>query len=243
MTDPLNLKWALNGAGATDALNTKTLAEAKTFCTDAGMRLPSRNEALNLYNYGDFAIESDLNGYPSSIWSVDGYEVSFTSGGTLKKNEGEKLAVRCVQGDPTEVTHNVEDKGDYVVDHTTGLEWSKFKTAKTVNYSLNRFPIDESNSSKPSAAEFCTSLDIGGKTDWKLPSINDLRSIVCLKGNKLMVPSALNPAEDVTWVWSATEDQSGNNHYILKVNEGGRVSVEPKTGKYFVTCVRKSGSN
>jgi hypothetical protein len=59
-----------------------------------------------------------------------------------------------------------DDSQGIVTDLTTGLMWQDNSDAKTVTKNWQ------------GAIDYCESLTLGGYSDWRLPNINELRSIV-----------------------------------------------------------------
>ncbi|MCB1157131.1 MAG: DUF1566 domain-containing protein [Leptospiraceae bacterium] len=81
------------------------------------------------------------------------------------------LFYRCVRGDKTVfATNNYKDNGDgTVTDNNTGLIWQQSNGEQsTGDY---QFTWQE-------ALSYCENLSLAGKTDWRLPDIKELQSIV-----------------------------------------------------------------
>ena len=112
------------------------------------------------------------------------------------------------------------DNGDTVTDTKTGLMWSKLGTDKTYTW-------DE-------AVELC--MKITGHNDWRLPTIEELFSIVDY--------SRYNPAIDTVFkcepsvYWSSTTYAYRPSYAWIVLFYGGYVYYEYKTYDYYVRAVR-----
>lgn len=66
----------------------------------------------------------------------------------------------------TNIFRRFEDQGDgTILDTHMNLEWQKLPPQKTMSWK--------------EAADYCASLDISGKKDWRLPTSNELLSLTC----------------------------------------------------------------
>jgi len=122
-------------------------------------------------------------------------------------------------------TRNV---GGVVTDSRTNLEWQD-------DYS------DNSNSLKQAkwqnAIDYCENLNLDGKSDWRLPNLNELTSLVD--------DSKYNPSIDAifqntnsNYYWSSTTFVDLDYHaFIVSFNYGGQ-SYNTKDISYPVRCVR-----
>ena len=83
------------------------------------------------------------------------------------------------------------------------------------------------------AANFCDNMDYGGKTDWYLPSRNEL---ALLYTNRLAVDGFDLGAGE--YYWSSTESDGGNARRNAFVT--GTSTVNGKNANHYVRCVRRS---
>jgi hypothetical protein len=83
-------------------------------------------------------------------------------------------------GQDGEYVHNplsYADNGDgSVTDNNTGMVWQKEDDGNTYNWYLASGTYDANFN--PESTDVCGSLDLGGATDWRLPSKKELMSIV-----------------------------------------------------------------
>ena len=114
-------------------------------------------------------------------------------------------------------------EGDIVKDSVTKLEWQDDNITDTMGW--------------PEAIEYCENLELGGYDDWRLPNINELKTIIDR--------SRYNPA-----IISAFEHTSSNRYWSSTTNEGdhegawgvyfyyGYVNGNYKGNDRYVRCVR-----
>jgi hypothetical protein len=164
----------------------KTWQEANTYCEDlllAGYddwRLPDAHELESIINYasapdtGEPAVDTscfpEIIGY--DYWSSTSYVgdaskafgVVFTIGRVYLETKGSPNRVICVRG-TSMPTPSFSDNGDgTITDNVTKLMWQKQ-------------PYEDSMLWEGALA-YCESLELAGRTDWRLPSVMELTSIV-----------------------------------------------------------------
>lgn len=112
-----------------------------------------------------------------------------------------------------------------VVDTRTGLVWQDDATAASTTATW------------ANAITTCENLVLGGYTDWRLPNINELKSIRDM--------SRSGPAIEATFVntatgyfWSSTSYAAGPTLAWVVGFVNGNVFANDKTFSYYVRCVR-----
>ena len=112
-----------------------------------------------------------------------------------------------------------------VVDTRTGLVWQDDATAASTTATW------------ANAITTCENLVLGGYTDWRLPNINELKSIRDM--------SRSGPAIEATFVntatnyyWSSTSYGAGPTGAWSVYFYFGVVDAFVKTNSYYVRCVR-----
>jgi len=210
---PTGLIWADHD----DTLNDKravSYLDADDYCNGlgtmgGGWRMPNKDELLNLIDYskppykadGDTVINpamitqnTNKNGFENSlvnVWATQEFgkyiyigenaaSMNYTSADNV-------IPVRCVKGPEASREHLIHsDIYNYTYDETTKLEWS---------------PASSNTMSTAEAITYCSDLesphDGVAHTDFRLPSINELRSIVengtmsdyITNGNRLIISS------------------------------------------------------
>ncbi len=116
-----------------------------------------------------------------------------------------------------------------VADSATGLQWQDDSDAKTVTKKWTE------------AIAYCESLTLGGHNDWRLPNINELKSIVdASKVNPAIADSFENVDSDNYWS-STTNKGSADYAWFVNFYDGGYVNYDDgnyKDNIFHVRCVR-----
>jgi hypothetical protein len=116
------------------------------------------------------------------------------------------------------------DNGDgTVTDNCTGLMWQK-ETAQYNTYIWQQ------------ALQYCENLDLAGQTDWRLPNVRELQSIVDYGRQQ----PAIDPifGAQSKWYWSSSTLLFFSSHAWLVMFESGSVSSTYKLDGYYVRAVR-----
>ena len=240
---PSGLKW-LNEAPA----NVVNFDDAQSYCTGKEYRLASRDELLNLIDYskGDHGnaslLEDELNAFTglSESWASkigDKFlSVNFSDGADAITNDGAVTrSVVCVKGAGVPA-HTFVAEGNVTTDQTTQLQWTSIGDPTDGNV---RKAIENDE-----AANYCTGLATDGG-NWRLPNINELRTLMQTEDHK--VPVSIAP-DGTTVMWSSTEftNAAANNpqNYVLDVVgdiatiRSEEISSQNQAVKLFVTCVK-----
>lgn len=102
-------------------------------------------------------------------------------------------------------------------DRTTGYMWSQVSSEKMNWRSANRY---------------CENLDEGGFSDWQLPSVSALETLIRNGTSKF---------GDDGWFWSSNE--SGDKATDLMFSaEGSKTNLSDKSDSDYVRCVRENGN-
>lgn len=121
-----------------------------------------------------------------------------------------------------------------VIDKVTGLTWQGTWDATT------KFGDAEKLVTAANAARLCR------YNDWRLPSINELVSLLDLniaRGNSINADAPLGIASMAGQFWSREQvgaSAAATNAWLVDVSEGGLVSFKPKTEAMSVRLVRGS---
>lgn len=112
-----------------------------------------------------------------------------------------------------------------VVDGRTGLVWQDDAAAASTTATW------------ANAITTCEALSLGGYTDWRLPNVNELKSIRDM--------SRSNPAIEATFVNTASNDYWSSTSYAADSTDAwgvgfysGNVYWDGKTNSDYVRCVR-----
>ena len=113
--------------------------------------------------------------------------------------------------------------GDTVMNTISKLEWQDNEIGSTTDWE--------------SAIERCEILVLSGYSDWRLPNINELKSIVDRsKYNPAIVDSFQNT--DSSSYWSSTSDEGNSDYAWLVYFYDGGVGNYGKSSNLYVRCVR-----
>ena len=228
----------------------RRLGEAMAYCEDLELadysdwRLPDNYELQSIVDYGRHdpavdtsyfpGIDSDWfwSSSPEDPWAIDFYHVMSFFGGKfygMPYYYGHK--VMCVRGTSTTKLFTDNDDGT-VTDNMTGLMWQQVDDDRRKNWE--------------GALEYCESLDLAGHTDWRLPQIKELNSIVDYTRTYPAIDTTYFPVTKSKYYCSSTTafpDYYGAE-YSLNVTFGPGVMQEANKsivttylGSY-VRCVR-----
>jgi hypothetical protein len=201
VTDTLTgLVWQQSDDGVS-----RYAVEAVSYCDDltwggySDWRLPSRMELLTLVDASRAApainpafAASNGKYWSSTVQAGDtslGWSVRFSDGLASFDGLSNPYRARCVRG-PALTQGAFEDKGETVLDQSTGLVWQKGQSASEMTWQQ--------------ALAYCEAAETGGKTDWRLPNKRELDSLV----DDARSGPALSPLFDVpgasSMFWSST---------------------------------------
>ncbi len=112
-----------------------------------------------------------------------------------------------------------------VIDNNTKLIWQDNLDAKTIKKTWDE------------AKNYCEDLTLADSSKWRLPTIDELKTILDLSKKKLVINDNFsNTASSV--YWSSTLNES-NPNLAWNINFfNGKISYFYKTGSRFVRCVR-----
>jgi len=232
------LMWQQN----VDAV-TRTWDVAGTYCTGlttggyTDWRLPNENELMSIVDYGTFNPSINTTLFPGTVasccWSSTPYagnvthawHVYFLNGVVSYYFKTSSYYVRCVRGTQTTSASFFIDMGDgTVTDNTTGLMWQQADDATTRTWEQ--------------AITYCEGLSLAGFTDWRLPNVKELGSMV---DNTVINPSintVFFPSAISSNYWSSTTYAGNVTFAWYVVFSSGDVSSSVKTSSNYVRCVR-----
>lgn len=158
----------------------KTQAEAVAYCDGLALadrddwRLPTRLEYATILDAGlpgGFAVPIQIpSGTTGVHWTASaaaisqgGFYVVHDGFGTFNVAVSGQSIARCVRGPA--LTGTLAVGSDTVIDTLTNLEWQ-------------RASLDDRERTWQAALAYCESLRHAGKTDWRLPNIKELVTIV-----------------------------------------------------------------
>jgi len=199
-------------------------------------RLPTKNELATLHDFGTNYPSINTSFFPgtkaasywsltqnanssSSAWIVDFYTGAFTT--------GEKTFyyyVRCVRGEEWGQNGNFTESevaGKIIVtDTSTGLLWQKEQSGAL---------------SWVNALSYCEDSIYAGYSDWRLPNIIELRTLI---NDDFYNPASNFPEMPSQYFWaSTTSDYNNNSAWYVNFSSGFSITTN-KTNTNYTRCVR-----
>jgi len=207
------------------------------FAGQTDWRLPTRKELMTLLDYKQYAPATDTISFPDTpvgnFWASSSYpgddsaamRTDFTSGITSYHPKTNSYNCRCVRGaslpNGTFLESTVGGKVT-VTDAATGLVWTKeYTTGLTWSGSLS----------------YCENLNYGGFADWRLPNIEELKTLVddTIPGSVTSLLPGMS--SDSFWSSSTWVANQAYGYYVAFSNSSS--SYFEKTGTSPSTiCVR-----
>ncbi|MEA2049889.1 MAG: DUF1566 domain-containing protein, partial [Campylobacterota bacterium] len=135
-----------------------------------------------------------------------------------------------------------DDTNDIVTDNITGYMWQDDSSASSVtkrwvttaNYNAGNYE----DTSGDTATTYCSTLSLGGYSDWRLPSRAELLTIV----DRSRYSPAIDPVFQNTasyYYWSSSTNASNTSlAWYVYFNSGSTDYYRNKYYSYYVRCVR-----
>ena len=155
--------------------------------------------------------------------------------GTLHTpSKGTTEFVRCVRSGPAPSASYVDNGDGTVTDETSGLMWMQ----DTVDANKNTIVNGLDYATWKEALALCEESTHAGHSDWRLPNINELQSLVDT--------GRYNPAIDISvfsclsssTYWASTPCSAFSNRSWGVTFTGGGVDFDTKGSSLYVRCVR-----
>ncbi len=126
---------------------------------------------------------------------------------------------------------NYTSANGVTLDMVTGLEWQQQDS--NVDYNYN------------GAVDYCSNLTLDGKSNWRLPTANELLSIVDFGTFSPAIDGSAFPSTESKFYWTATDNNEiDDRRWAFDFNSGEQRSVyEKTTTNYRARCVRSNGQN
>lgn len=228
------------GAGVGDAAtDTEAFIKALNHANFGGFsdwRVPTRKELRTIVDYGRFnpAINTTdfSNTQASYYWSSTTYvgdtgyawSMDFDFGHGPYGDKSRLFYVRAVRGGQAE--NRFTDNGDgTVTDNSTGIMWQQAIAPGTYTWEQ--------------ALSYCENLTLAGYTDWRLPTISELDSIVDLSRDSPAINSNYFPGDAASIHWSSTTDVQRTNGAWVMLFYYGNDFADYYWRLYYVRAVRR----
>jgi len=253
-----------NDATCSGTATTKTWADAVTYCDTlsvvdqfgsavTGWRMPTVRELQSVADYSKTIPSIDATPFPATVptwyWSSTPYAgdtsnawgVDFRFGESFRTNKTYDLYVRCVRGE--ESVQSFTDNGDdTVTDNVTGLTWQRCGIGHNNDPTCTAIGpgVFQYENFWDTGINLCEGLSLGGQTDWRMPNVKELLSLVDYSKYNPSIDTAYFPGSMSKEYWSSTTHEY-NSNYAWEVNfQSGDVTLlHEKATKYpSVRCVR-----
>ncbi len=206
-----------------DNVSVKTWEEGKNYCKNLNLginkwRLPSYEELLTLIDLKFIPTVNPIFSHISQgkYWTdIEGdfsysYYIDFSNGETGNSIKSESYNIICVTGD-FKFSRNsfLNNENETYTDETTGLTW--IENLEQKNWE--------------NAVKYCENLDFADYSDWHLPNINELYTLI--------YSSVIEPFG----FWSSTTSFNDNQSRVFDIVGRKSYSVD-KNELLQVICVR-----
>lgn len=152
----------------------------------------------------------------------------------------EQLCDGDTQTTPSENFTVISEATEYVVDNTTGLAWARCVVGQSWDSTLQSCTGEPLRLTWQEALQQATTYRAGNHTDWRLPNVKELVSVV---ERQCVEPAAnldLFPAAPDDRYWSSTpytgSDSTTTAWAVAFYN--GRIDTSEKTSDFYVRMVR-----
>jgi len=218
----------------------RTWDAANTYCDNlvlggaSDWRLPTKEELIGIVDYSVLMQPAINTAYfpgtsKEHYWSSsthayftnEAWFVQFFSGYVDGESKTTGNYVRCARADQAPLHNFVDNGGGMVTDTKTGFMWQQGEGGSM---------------SWANALSYCEGLTLGGNTDWRLPNIKELESIV----DDTRYNPAINsifPGTSTEQYWSSTTGSNEYNAWYINFLDGYALYTG-KSNASHVRCVR-----
>ncbi len=193
-------------------------AESVEYCANLVLdgyddwRLPFMKELQSIADIGEFRPAMDTDAFlnmprmSSGIWALPisdhpdhVWHVGFPEGHVMGQHTASTKLVRCVRADGGAAYHNmdyVDNKDGTVTEKVTNRMWQQ-----TVDYTRRNW-ID--------SIRYCENLELAGHSDWRLPNVRELVSLVNYNKTSPAIDEEYFPKTPYKYFfWSSSSDVPG----------------------------------
>jgi len=252
-TADTNGDGSINLSDKTNWWNAKNYCENLNFAGFSDWQLPTIFVLQSIYDYGrayppavvNPIFEVRDNYYWSSTPDINNSDQAWEVGpnGGIGVNPKTRLDyIRCVRGQKPAVNNPYVDYDDGTIgDKRTGLVWQQ----STVDMNDDgRIAPGDDKIKWQTALNYCESLSLAGRSDWRLPNIRELLSIVDITRYLPSIDPIFNSSNGGHW--SSTTGAENSSPGMNKTSDAWNVFFvsgndywdNKESGLHYVRCVR-----
>ena len=154
----------------------------------------------------------------TTCYDVEGFVITCTSSGESLYGQDSNYSTKQLS-----FTDNTGELEGTVTDNNTFLLWQQSDDNNTYSWSGSQ--------------TYCNGLDLGDKTDWRVPNIYELVSIIDLSESGPFINSIFTGTKSSHY-WASNEySGSVGNGWAVRFDDS-QVSAYDNSGLYYVRCVR-----
>ena len=200
-------------------------------------RMPTIKELASLIDIEQYGLTINGLFFPNTVssnyWSSTSYRFDASFVWALAYNDisaGQQLKstqcyIRAVRGGVSNVIHDMVYNGDGTVSHiSTGLMWQQDAFTTVLPWAK--------------AISSCEALQFAGHDDWRLPNIEELRSIADYSRYDQSVDPRFFPDTQSSYYWSSTSNASNLQKAWSIYFKDGNDFNRDKSTPYLVRAVR-----
>lgn len=241
-----NLQWQRVSIEKSSWDETESYCGNLSYAGKSDWRTPTAYELETIINFDKKEPSIDTNAFPDTkpgyyktatryvdSPSEQDWAVNFMNGSTVAEYKSGRY-IKCVRGNVWKkesfFVETIKNGSIIVTDLSTDLQWTK-------NPQISIFWAD--------ALKYCEKLEYGGYSDWKLPDINEIKTLARLEGsfNATGFPLSSEFSRINEVLWSSTTDISTpENKWYFYVRFGG-VFTKDTNKKGAALCVRRSDTS
>ncbi|PJZ48490.1 hypothetical protein CH362_14915 [Leptospira saintgironsiae] len=243
------------------AVNACSSLNLSNYGNISNWRLPTASELNTLPTYGSGSTPAinttaflstssgSLSTYWANYWSATSYfgdpyyswATVFSDGSATTSVKPTSNGIFCVSSSNShsaQISFTINKvagvENGTVTDNVTGLTWQKCTNGLS-GTSCNTGSA--TGSTWTTALASCNALTLAGKT-WRLPNINELRSIMDYSKANPSVDTIYFPGTLSNYYWSSTSySPSPSNAWYVHFNRGLVSPFAAKSNSYFIRCV------
>lgn len=204
---------------------------------DVNTSMPSTTPLLTNIVSGIYWTVSRTPYFNASVYSNNRTIVVFNGGYVDNDTKTDSNYVRCVRGTMSDEVFSRDESKAIVIDHRRGLMWQDDSGVNTPDMNWSE------------AIDYCETLSLGSYSDWTLPNVYELTSIINPENNGLstdfddpngLVDAFVNDRNYHYWTSTNTQD-SNDTAWLVDPGQGATNSIygDKNLTNYYVRCVRK----